>query len=499
MNAATAYPALEARFRRMNLVRDAIAMLDWDGAAMMPDGGAEARAEQVAALKIVVHEQATDPALAELFDAAGAGAGLDEWQAANLREMRRDWQHATALPADLVEARSRAVSACEMRWRAARKANDFAGLLPSLRAVLDLTREVASIKAAKLGCGKYDALLDEYEPGGSAAEIDAVFADLAAFLPGFTAQVLERQAKLPAPLKLDGPFPAAAQKALAEDLMRAVGFDFAHGRLDTSHHPFCGGVPDDVRLTTRWDEDDFAKGLMGVLHETGHAMYERGLPKAWRNQPVGFARGMSAHESQSLLVEMQAARSPEFLSYLAPKAAAAFGRTGPAWTAGNFRRIYHRVRRGLIRVDADEVTYPAHVILRYRLERALIEGRMALADLPAAWGDGMRELVGIVPPDDRDGCLQDIHWPGGAWGYFPTYTLGAMTAAQLFDAAKRADPSIPSALAGGDFAPLMAWLRANVHALGSLVSTRELLVRATGRPLDAAVFKAHLTVRYLDG
>jgi len=499
MNAATAYPALEARFRRMNLVRDAIAMLDWDGAAMMPDGGAEARAEQVAALKIVVHEQATDPALAELFDAAGQGGGLDEWQAANLREMRRDWQHATALPVDLVEARSRAVSACEMRWRAARKANDFAGLLPSLRAVLDLTREVAAIKAAKLGRGKYDALLDEYEPGGSSAEIDAVFADLAAFLPGFTERVLERQAALPAPVRLDGPFPAAAQKALAEDLMRAVGFDFAHGRLDTSHHPFCGGVPDDVRLTTRWDEDDFAKGLMGVLHETGHAMYERGLPKAWRNQPVGFARGMSAHESQSLLVEMQAARSPEFLSFLAPKAAAAFGRTDPAWTAANFKRIYHRVRRGLIRVDADEVTYPAHVILRYRLERALIEGRMDLADLPGAWNEGMRELVGIVPPDDRDGCLQDIHWPGGAWGYFPTYTLGAMTAAQLFDAAKRAAPSIPSALARGDFAPLMAWLRANVHALGSLVSTRELLVRATGRPLDAAVFKAHLTARYLDG
>jgi carboxypeptidase Taq len=498
VNAATAYPALEARFRRMNLVRDAIAMLDWDGAAMMPDGGAEARAEQVATLKIVVHEQATDPALADLFDAAGQGAGLDEWQAANLREMRRDWRHATALPADLVEARSRAVSASEMRWRAARKANDFAGLLPSLRAVLDLTREVASIKAAKLGCGKYDALLDEYEPGGSAAEIDAIFADLAAFLPGFTERVLERQAKLPAAFPLDGPFPAAAQKALAEDLMRAVGFDFAHGRLDTSHHPFCGGVPDDVRLTTRWDESDFAKGLMGVLHETGHAMYERGLPKAWRNQPVGFARGMSAHESQSLLVEMQAARSPEFLSYLAPKAAAAFGRSGPAWTAANFKRIYHRVRRGLIRVDADEVTYPAHVILRYRLERALIEGGMDLADLPGAWNDGMRELVGIVPTDDRDGCLQDVHWPGGAWGYFPTYTLGAMTAAQLFDAARRADPSIPAALAAGDFAPLMAWLRPNVHELGSLVSTRDILVRATGRPLDAAVFKAHLTARYLD-
>jgi carboxypeptidase Taq len=498
MNASTAYPALEARFRRMNLVRDAIAMLDWDGAAMMPDGGADARAEQLATLKLIVHEQAVDPALADLFAAAGEGRDLDEWKSANLREMRRDWLHATALPADLVEARSRAVSACEMRWRAARKANDFAGLLPSMKTVLDLTREVAAIKAAKLGRSKYDALLDEYEPGGSSDEIDAIFADLAAFLPGFTADVLERQAKQPAALPLDGPFPAAAQKKLAEGLMGSVGFEFDHGRLDTSHHPFCGGVPDDVRITTRWDEKDFAKGLMGVLHETGHAMYERGLPKAWRHQPVGFARGMSAHESQSLLVEMQAARSPEFLSYLAPKAAAAFGRSGVAWTGDNFKRIYHRVKRGLIRVDADEVTYPAHVILRYRLERALIEDRMQLADLPAAWNDGMRELVGVVPPDDRDGCLQDIHWPGGSWGYFPTYTLGAMTAAQLFDAAKRADMSILPAISRGDFAPLMAWLRKNVHGLGSLVSTREMLVRATGRPLDAAIFKAHLKARYLD-
>jgi carboxypeptidase Taq len=496
MTQDVAYKSLETRFKRMNLVRDAIAMLEWDSAAMMPDGGSNARAEQVATLKVLAHEQACDPALADLFAAA---RGEDPWQDANLREMRRDWLHATALPADLVEARSKAVSDCEMRWRSARKANDFKGLLPSMRRVLDLTKQVAAIKAEKLGRTKYDALLDEYEPGGSAAEIDAVFDDLAAFLPEFTNAALERQATKPAPLKLDGPFPASAQKALAHDLMGSVGFDFAHGRLDTSHHPFCGGVPDDVRLTTRWDENDFAKGLMGVLHETGHAMYERGLPVAWRNQPVGFARGMSAHESQSLLVEMQACRSDAFLSYLAPKAAAVFGKSGPAWTAENFARVYRRVSRGLIRVDADEVTYPAHVILRYRLERALIEDRMDLADLPGAWNESMKKLIGVVPPDDRDGCLQDIHWPGGAWGYFPTYTLGAMTAAQLFAAAKKADPSIEPGLAKGDFAPLMGWLRANWHALGASLSTSEMLVRATGKKLDAAVFKAHLKARYLDG
>lgn len=496
MTPEAAYKALETRFKRMNLVYDAIAMLDWDAAAMMPDGGANARADQVATLKVIAHDQATDPAMAELLDQAKPA---DPWAQANLREMRRGWLHATAVPGDLVEAKSKAVSECEMRWRTARKENDFKGLLPYLRRVLDLTRQVATIKAEKLGRTKYDALLDEYEPGGSSAEIDAIFDDLAKFLPDFTRAVLERQAAQAPALPLEGPFPAATQKQLAHDLMASVGFDFEHGRLDTSHHPFCGGVPDDVRLTTRWDEKDFAKGLMGVLHETGHAMYELGLPQAWRNQPVGFARGMSVHESQSLLVEMQASRSDAFLRYLAPKAAAAFGKSGPAWTPENFARVYRRVSRGLIRVDADEVTYPAHVILRYRLERALIEGRMDLADLPGAWNEQMRELVGIVPPDDRDGCLQDIHWPGGSWGYFPTYTLGAMTAAQLYAAAKQADASIEPSISKGDFKPLMAWLRAHVHSLGSSLSAGELLTRATGKKLDAAVFKAHLKTRYLDG
>ena len=489
---------LAARFRRLALLREAAGMLEWDSAAVMPDGGATIRAEQLAELRTVAHELLADPRTGEMLDGAEARPPAEPWARANVAEMRRAWRHATALPADLVGALSRAASVAEMRWRRARKANDFAGLLPDLQRVLDLTREAARIKAAAFGVDAYDALLDEYEPGARGAAIAALFDELAAFLPGFVDAVIERQARLPAPLPLPGPFPAAAQRALAERMMRAVGFDFTHGRLDTSHHPFCGGVPEDVRLTTRWDEADFLKGLMGVLHETGHAMYERGLPPSWRLQPVGTARGMVLHESQSLLIEMQAARSPEFVGHLAPLAAAAFGGSGPAWSAANLRRHYTTVRRGLIRVDADEATYPTHVILRFRLERAMIAGDLALADLPGAWAEGMRALVGIVPDDDRDGCLQDIHWPGGAWGYFPTYTLGAIAAAQLFDAARRAVPEIPAALARGEFAPLMGWLRENVHARASSASTEEILTAATGRGLDPAVFEAHLRRRYLE-
>jgi carboxypeptidase Taq len=493
------YADLEARFHRLQALRNALGLLHWDMATMMPAGGAEARAEQLAALSVVCHGLLADPAVGDLLDHAEGGAQtLDDWQRANLREMRRQWIHATALDARLVEALSKACSACEQIWRDARPKGDFPMILPALSEVLRLTREAAAAKSARLGVGAYDALLDEYEPGGRSAEIDRVFDDLAVFLPGLLARVLEHQARRPAPLDLPGPFPVERQRALGERVMRAMGFEFEHGRLDTSLHPFCGGMPDDVRITTRYAEEDFASALMGVIHETGHALYERGLPRRWRHQPVGQARGMSVHESQSLLMEMQAARSAPFIGFLAPLAREAFGGSGPAWEAENFRRLYTRVRPDFIRVEADEVTYPAHVILRYRLEKALIEGRMALADLPAAWNEGMKSLLGIRPPSDREGCLQDIHWYDGAWGYFPTYTLGAMTAAQLFDAACRARPEIPEALGHGDFAPLLGWLRANLHDQGSRLPTPDLLAAATGRRLDPLLFKAHLERRYLN-
>lgn len=493
----SAYHALESRFRRLGALQEARAMLHWDLATQMPAGGAAARAEQLATLKLVSHEILTDPALADLFPGAEAQNDLDSWQRANLREMRRNWRNANALPGDLVEAFSKACSACEMAWRAARPANDFAAVLPTLQRVLELVRAVAQAKAAVLGTTPYEALLDSYEPDGKIAVIDALFAKLAATLPGLIAAALARQSESPAPILPPGPFPIAAQRTAGLRLMERLGFDFTHGRLDISLHPFCGGTPEDVRITTRYDEADFSRALMGVLHETGHALYELGLPPEWRRQPVGRARGMSLHESQSLLIEMQVCRSRGFLEFAAPLLRECLGGEGPAWEAENLYRLNTRVARSLIRVDADEVTYPAHVILRYRLERALIAGDMSLADLPAAWNAGMRELVGIVPPGDRQGCLQDVHWYDGAWGYFPTYTLGAMTAAQLFAAAKQAEPAIEQRIAQGDFAPLLAWLRVNVHAKASRFSTAEILEQATGRPLDATIFEQHLRARYL--
>ncbi|MFT0860279.1 carboxypeptidase M32 [Ancylobacter sp. G4_0304] len=493
----TAYASLARHFGRVSAMSNAIGILQWDSDTMMPSGAAASRAESLALLRVLAHGMAVDPRIGDWLEAAEAESELTDWDRANLREIRRVYTVETALPADLVEASSKAISACEMKWRQARADSDFAGLLPFLSEVLKLQREAGAAKGEKLGVSSYDALLNDYEPGGSSARIDALFDDLAAFLPDFTRKALDAQAHRAEPASIEGPFAIQAQRQLGLKVMAALGYDFERGRLDISAHPFCGGADNDVRITTRYDEADFAKALMGVIHETGHALYEQGRPAAYMSQPVGHARGMSVHESQSLIMEMQACRTPEFFAFAAPLMREAFGGAGPGWEAEAMWRRATRVERGFIRVDADEVTYPAHVILRYRLEKALIADAMPLSELPAAWNEGMQALLGITPPNDRLGCLQDIHWPSGGWGYFPTYTLGAMTAAQLFDAACRAEPDTLPGIARGDFAPLVGWLRANIHAQGSRYATDELLTRATGRPLDAGVFKAHLARRYL--
>ncbi len=491
----SAYTELRDCFARMAHLGGAAALLDWDSQTMMPEGASEVRGEIMATMRALGHAMLTEPKIKELLDAA-EGESLDDWQRANLNEMRRDWIHAAAIPEKTVEAFTLACAAAERVWRTARPAADFAAIKGPLTELLRITREIAAIKSQALGLSPYDALLDANEPSARSAAIDALFADYAAFLPGFLAKVTAHQPPpTPAP---KGPFPIEKQRALGVEMMGKMGFDFHYGRLDISRHPFMSGTPDDARITTRYDEEDFIRSLMGVLHETGHALYELGLPKAWRNQPVGRARSAGVHESQSLIMEMQACRSKGFIAYLAPIAARTFGREGePGWDGATLWNALMRVQPSFIRVEADEVTYPAHVILRYRLEKALVNGEMEVGELPSAWNKGMEELLGITPPDDRLGCLQDIHWYVGAFGYFPSYTLGAMTAAQLFDAARRVHPDLEAAIGRGDFTPLREWLRANVHGQASRWSIDELVSRATGKTLDAGIFKAHLQKRYL--
>ena len=495
--ANAAYQRLAARFARMATINEAAAMLGWDAATMMPEGGGAARGDQLAVLAGLAHGQLTEAEVADELAVAEAGElALDGWQQANLHLMRHAHTRANAVPPDLVEAQARANSACEKVWRTARAAGDFGLVRAHLEEVLRLVREQAAALSLELGLSPYDALMDGYQRGIGAADVAPVFAAYEAFLSDALPRAEALQASRPAPLRPQGPFPAAAQEALCRRMSLRAGLEGAHSRLDRSAHPFCGGTPTDVRITTRYDEADFAQSLMGVMHETGHALYERGLPQAYARQPVGEAAGMAAHESQSLIIEMQGCRSTAYLGAMAGELTSAFG-PDPAYTAGNLARLLRRVERGFIRVDADEMTYPAHVILRFRLEQALVAGELAVSDLPGAWNEGMRSLLGVVPTSDTLGCLQDIHWYDGAVGYFPSYTLGAMAAAQLMAAARQALPELDTALAAADLGPLVAWLRQNVHGQGSRLGFNDLLHAATGKPLDPADFMAHITARYL--
>lgn len=493
-----AYKDLEIRFKRLADIGGAGAVLSWDSSCVMPAGGAAVRGEQMATLSVIGHQMITAPEMADLFAKAKLEAGmLDDWQRRNLQLMEHDWRHATAVPEKLVEALSLAGSECEHLWRTAKKENDFTSYAPLQQKVLELVREVAAVKAAAFGCSAYDALIDQFDAGRTSAEIDTLFAPLRAFLPGFIDKALDAQKQKPAPLPLEGHFPALAQKALGLKLMKAVGFDFTHGRLDESAHPFCGGVPGDIRITTRYDETDFTSALMGVLHETGHALYENGLPEKWRGQPIGSALGMSIHESMSLFMEMQVCRGLPFLTFATPLIREAFGGSGKAWEAENLYAHYARVEPGFIRVDADEVTYPCHILLRYDLEKELIAGSLNIKDLPERWRAGMKALLGIAPQTDREGCMQDIHWTDGAFGYFPSYTLGAMTAAQWMQTARKALPDLNAQFVKGEFQPIVSWLRQNIHSQASRYSAQELTEKVSGKPLDAQIYMNHLQTRYL--
>jgi carboxypeptidase Taq len=492
-----AYRQIQDHFARIGQLGHVQAIIGWDEAVMMPRGGGTSRGQAQATLNVLVHELETDPKLHDLLSKALDESGLDEWQQANLLKIQRRFKCTSALPPDLVEAASKARSRCVQAWRVLRGKNDWQGMLPLMQENLDFARKEARLMGDSINLSPYDALIDQYEPGMTSKRIAEVFSELKTFLPEFIDLVIERNNHREL-ASLGEHFPIEKQRSLGLKMMQTLGFDFNHGRLDVSHHPFCGGVPDDVRITTRYTEDSFIESLMAVLHETGHAMYEQGLPEHWRGQPVGEALGMAMHESQSLLMEMQACRTREFINYLTPIAREVFGEEkNPAWSSDNLYDYYTRVQKGLIRVDADEVTYPMHIMLRFELEKALISGDLEMVDVPAYWDAGMKDYLGISTAGNyTDGCLQDVHWMEGLFGYFPTYSLGAMTAAQLFAAANEQTDGLLSSIGNGDFAPLLEWLRVNVHGRGSLLESDELLLQATGSKLDPSYFKKHLESRY---
>ena len=491
----TAYEELTGLWTRLHHFQHLQSIAGWDQAAMMPPKGNAARANAMAEMEGLLHRMRTDPKLADLLRRA-ADEDVDDFARANLGEMRREWRAANALPQALVEAMSLAGARCEHAWRTQRPANDWLGFLENFREVLGLGREASQRLADETGLAPYDALMEQFEPGTTSADVDRVFGDLQQWLPGLVAQVREKQAGETV-IEPVGPFPKAAQRALSVEVMALLGFDFDGGRLDESAHPFSGGVPEDTRLTTRYREDDLMQALMGTVHETGHARYEQNLPREWLGQPIAHARSMGIHESQSLSFEMQLGRSRAFAGLIAPLLREHFG-DQPAFEPDNLHRLMTRVKPGFIRVDADELTYPVHVMLRYGIEKQLIDRSIEAEDIPALWDEGMRSLLGVDTRGNyRDGPLQDVHWSGGAFGYFPCYTLGAMYAAQWFTAIRAKYADLDARIGRGELAPAFDWLRDHIWSQGSRWPTAELATRATGEALNPVYFRRHLEARYL--
>ena len=494
----TPYQQLEAEFRRLHAFRTAASVLRWDSAVMMPTGSSDLRGEQLAALETESHSIVISPRVSRLLDRADANLQmLEGWQIANLKEMRREREHAIATPQNLISRLAKATSKAEVKWLEAKQKSDFSIFAPHLEEVVGLLRNKADLLGKALNLDPYDALADEFSPGLRSQEIDTIFTALGRRLPGLIQDAIDLQAAKP-PIEISGRFATSKQRALAIEVMKAIGFPFDRGRLDESEHPFTGGAPGDIRITTRFNPSDPLTGLMGVLHETGHAMYDVGLPEAWRGLPIGRDRGMAMQESQSLLLEMLICRNRPFLTYVKPLLEKLFGVSGPEWEVENLYRLLTRVRRSLIRVDADEVTYPVHILLRYELENELLKGELRVRDLPEAWNTRMQDRLGVKPTNDAEGCLQDVHWAVGSFGYFPSYAIGAVIAGQLYESLRADRPELDQEIAAGHFGGLFEWLRTNVHSLGASLSMPEIIERATGRPLSASAWLRYVEGKYLD-
>jgi carboxypeptidase Taq len=489
-----AYDALASRHARWHRLSHLQSLATWDRMTGMPAGAAGARAAAQGELASLLHAEQSDVTLDALL-ASACDERLDDDQQRNLAAMRRQRRIATAIPARLVERRNALTAGAMQAWGPAREANDWTAFAPPLRELVALVREEAAHLGDALDLSPYDALLETHEPGLRSQRLDALFAEISEALPRLIGRAIERQRGRPV-IEPVGPFPVATQRALAEQVMRLLGFDFNRGRLDTSVHPFTGGVPEDVRLTTRYVDSDFLPALLATMHETGHACYQQNLPREWLGQPLAGPHSAALHEGQALCFERQLAPRAAFAALLSPWLEKAFG-AQPAFEPINLQHLMTRVRPGRIRIQADELTYPAHIILRVEIERGLIDGTIPVDDLPAAWSDRMQRLLGIDTRGDfANGPLQDVHWPQGMFGYFPSYLLGAMVAAQCFEAIAVACPDLDTRIGGGDASAMSRWLGTHIWQRGARDDLDATLARATGQPLQARALLKHLEARY---
>lgn len=487
---------LVSRLKQTAVLASCSAMLGWDEQTYLPPGGAPHRAEQLGLLAGLAHQRATDPRIGELLTQIESSKGFpaDSAEAALLREARRDYDRKTKLPQRLVEELSRTTTLSQQAWVGARKKKDFAEFRPWLEKVVALKREEADVLSA--GGEKYDVLLDDYEPGATSAAVAASFAtlrkELVSLLDAIRGSGVEPDASI-----LTRSYPVEAQRGFGRAAASAIGFDFDRGRLDEAAHPFCSGIgPGDCRLTTRYDEQHFPQAFFGTLHEAGHGLYEQGLPADRFGTPLGEACSLGIHESQSRMWENFVGRSRPFWAHFFPRARGAFPSALADVGSEGFYRAINDVRPSFIRVEADEVTYNLHIMLRFELERPLIAGDLAPADMPGAWDEAFTRDFGMRPTNVSEGALQDIHWSAGLVGYFPTYALGNMYAAQLFEQARADLGDLDAQFARGEFAPLKGWLVEHVHRHGRRYRPSALIERITGRPPSPEPLVRHLRTKY---
>lgn len=482
------------RVREITLINSTAAILAWDQETYLPPASVEYRAEQLSYLAAHAHKLATSrDFFAALAEAEAADQGGDTTLTANLKELRRNADRASKLPTELVARQSNIESAAHHAWIAARKASDFSIFSSHLALLVDLALEKANFWG--FAHEPYDALLEGHERGASTAVVAALFTSLQKDLAPLSAQAVAKS-KAFAPELPAGSYPIEAQQAFNAIVAKEIGFDFEAGRIDTTTHPFCTTLgPRDIRLTTRYMETDFTSSLFGIMHEAGHGMYEQGLPPNDFGLPSGSALSLGIHESQSRLWENQVGRSPHFWEKFYPIAQAHF-RQLRDFSLEKFLLYIHRASFSPIRVEADEATYDLHIILRFHIERMLLNREISVSDVPQTWNELFRDLFGFLPPNDAQGCLQDIHWSMGGIGYFPTYTLGNINAAQLFSAAN-AVSEIHAANASANYAPLLVWLRQNIHHHGSTFDPSLLIEKATGQPPATSAYLFHLQSRYL--
>ncbi|HZW07891.1 MAG TPA: carboxypeptidase M32, partial [Phycisphaerales bacterium] len=473
-------------------------LLNWDQETYMPPGGAAARADQQELLSAIAHQRKTSPRIGDLISQCEASNGaLDDTLRASVREMRRDYDLATRLPTELVAELAKTQSLSQDAWKHARAQDDFAMFAPWLEKILGLTRRKAECYGFASGGELYDALLEEYEPGATARQIEAIFNPLQPRLSALVARLCDSPRR-PADALKGIMVPQDRQHAFGLDVLKAIGFDLETGRLDTTAHPFCSGFgPGDTRLTTRYNTSSCLEPLSSTMHEAGHGIYEQGLPKATQfGTPLAEAVSLGIHESQSRMWENLVGRSRSFWTWALPVAKRRFAPAIDHLTLDSVYASVNQVQRSFIRVEADEATYNLHIMLRFGLERDLISGRLPVKDLPGEWNRRFKELLGLDVPSNKVGCLQDVHWSFGLVGYFPTYTLGNLYAAQFWQTINAAIPDLDAHMARGEFGPLKKWLNENIHRHGRRYRAGELCQRVTGRPLSAEPLMEYLESKY---